>query len=106
MIRRRRPAIAIDRYARISPICKNNHRGRRVDKAYARRYPRLGVNLTVEYAVDDQPFRGAAKTLSGGGLFLSQIDGLEPGKEVSVRFRPARHLPVIAATARVLYVLP
>jgi c-di-GMP-binding flagellar brake protein YcgR len=56
--------------------------------------------------VGEKCFRGAAKTLSGGGLFLTRFDGLEAGKEISLRFRPARHLPVIRATARVLYILP
>jgi type IV pilus assembly protein PilZ len=44
--------------------------------------------------------------LGGGGLFLTRTDGLEPGQEVSLRFRPARHLPVISAKGRVRYILP
>jgi len=75
-------------------------------KAYARRYPRLGVNVAVDYSVGEKPFRGTAKTLSGGGLFLTRSDGLEAGKEISLRFRPARHLNIIQAKARVLYILP
>ncbi len=52
-----------------------------------------------------RPFRSTAKTLSGGGMFVSQTDGLENGQEISVRFRPAKHLPVVNATAKVLYVV-
>jgi hypothetical protein len=62
--------------------------------------------MTVEYSVGEKSSRGAAKTLSGGGLFLSSVEGLEAGKEISLRFRPAKHLPVISAKARILYVLP
>lgn len=46
-----------------------------------------------------------ADTLSGGGLFLSQTAGLEPGMQIALRFRPAKHLPVIEARANVLYVV-
>jgi c-di-GMP-binding flagellar brake protein YcgR len=46
-----------------------------------------------------------ANTLSGGGLFLTTEEGLEPGKELTVRFRPAKHLPVIEAQACVRYMV-
>lgn len=46
-----------------------------------------------------------ADTLSGGGLFLSQTAGLEPGMQIALRFRPAKHLPIIEARANVLYVV-
>jgi len=82
------------------------HLGKKLAKAYARRYPRHNVSVPVDYSVDEKGFRGTAKTLSGGGLFLTSIDGLEAGKEILLRFRPARHLPFIRATAKVLYVLP
>jgi c-di-GMP-binding flagellar brake protein YcgR len=75
-------------------------------KAYARQYPRLSVSMTVDYSVGEKSFRGAAKTLSGGGLFLSSVEGLEARKEILLRFRPAKHLRVISARAKILYVLP
>ena len=62
--------------------------------------------MAVEYFVGEKSFRGAAKTLSGGGLFLTRFDGLEPGDEVQLRFRPAKHLPIILAKGRILYILP
>jgi c-di-GMP-binding flagellar brake protein YcgR len=74
-------------------------------KAHARRYPRLSARVVVDYTVGEKCFRGIANTLSGGGLFLTCLDGLEPGKEISVRFRPARHLPVIQAKANVRYIV-
>jgi c-di-GMP-binding flagellar brake protein YcgR len=64
------------------------------------------VNLAVDYFVGEQPFRSTAKTLSGGGMFLTRTDGFEDGQEISLRFRPAKHLHVISATAKVLYVVP
>jgi c-di-GMP-binding flagellar brake protein YcgR len=58
----------------------------------------------VEDQTGENGFRRIAKTLGGGGLFLTSVDGLEPGKEISIRFRPARHLRMIEAKARVLYI--
>ena len=74
-------------------------------KPYARRYPRLSVRLRVDYGAGQKSSRRIAKTLGGGGLFLTGVGGLDLGKEISVRFRPARHVPVIQAKARVLYTL-
>jgi c-di-GMP-binding flagellar brake protein YcgR len=62
--------------------------------------------MTIDYSVGEKSFRGAAKTLSGGGLLLSSVEGLEAGNEISLRFRPAKHLSVISAKARILYVFP
>jgi c-di-GMP-binding flagellar brake protein YcgR len=59
----------------------------------------------VDYSAGEKSFRRIAKTLGGGGLFLTSVDGLELGKEISLRFRPARHLPIMQAKARVLYLL-
>jgi len=74
-------------------------------KAYVRRYPRLNVRLPVDCSAGEKGFRCITKTLGGGGLFLTRAEGLEPGKEISVRFRPTRHLPIIQARARALYKL-
>jgi c-di-GMP-binding flagellar brake protein YcgR len=79
--------------------------GKQLGKAHPRRYPRLSVRVAVDYTVGEKCFRGVANTLSGGGLFLTNVDGLELGKEISVRFRPARHLPVIQAKASVRYIV-
>jgi c-di-GMP-binding flagellar brake protein YcgR len=73
--------------------------------AHARRYPRLNVRVAVDYTVGENCFRGVAATLSGGGFFLTSLDGLELGKEILVRFRPARHLRVIQARAVVRYIV-
>jgi hypothetical protein len=45
-------------------------------------------------------------TLGGGGLFLEGSLPVPRGDELTVRFRPAKHLPVIEARARVLYESP
>jgi len=34
---------------------------------------------------------------------MTGVEGLEPGMEISIRFRPAKHLPVIHAKAAVRY---
>jgi c-di-GMP-binding flagellar brake protein YcgR len=92
--------------ATIESIFQIQHHGKPLAKAYARQYPRLSVSMTIDYSVGEKSFRGAVKTLSGGGLFLSSVEGLEAGKEILIRFRPAKHLPVISAQAKILYVLP
>lgn len=74
-------------------------------KTHARRYPRLSVRVMVDCTAGEECIRCIASTLSGGGLFLNQVDGLEPGKEVTLRFRPAKHLPVIHAKGRVRYIV-
>ena len=74
-------------------------------KAYLRRYPRLSVRVAVNYTTGEESFRCVANTLSGGGLFLTNVTGLEPGNEISISFRPARHLPIIHAKASVKYIV-
>jgi len=74
-------------------------------KGYPRRYPRIGIRVQVDCTSGERVFRTIASTLSGGGLFLTPPEGFEPGQEIAIRFRPARHLPMIEAKARVCYVL-
>ena len=74
-------------------------------KAHARRYPRLSVNMAVDYAVEGESFRGVAVTLGGGGLLINGTAGLAPGKVVSLRIRPAKRRPVITVKGVVLYIL-
>ena len=88
-----------------SLIVARKSSGRELGKAHPRRYPRLSVRVAVDYTVREKCFRSVANTLSGGGLFLTNVDGLEPGNEVSVRFRPAKHLPVIQAKTIVRYIV-
>jgi len=52
----------------------------------------------VDYTAGEKSFRGVANTLGGGGLFLT-------GREISVRFRPAKHQSVIQAKGSVRYIL-
>jgi c-di-GMP-binding flagellar brake protein YcgR len=76
-----------------------------MDEMRSRRYPRLKVKVPVNYTSGKETYRSVAITLSGGGLFLADADGLEPGNEISMRFRPAKHLPVIQAKASVRYIV-
>ena len=71
-----------------------------------RKYPRVRANFSVEFIVSSRTFRGRVLTLGGGGLFLAVQQGLAPGTEIKVRFRPAKHLPVVRAKGRVCYELP
>jgi hypothetical protein len=80
--------------------------GNPLSQAYARKYPRVSVRIPVECTVGEKSSRCRAITLSGGGLFLIEAPELELGKELRVRFRPAKHLPVIEAKALVRYLVP
>ncbi len=59
--------------------------------------------MLADYTSGQEWARCVATTLGGGGLFLSNVESLEPGKEISVRFRPAKHLALILAKANVRY---
>lgn len=71
-----------------------------------RKYPRIGVNLIVEYTVGGRTLRRRANTLGGGGLFLAGVAEEAPGTEVSLRFRPAKHLHPINARGVIRYHIP
>jgi c-di-GMP-binding flagellar brake protein YcgR len=70
---------------------------------HLRRFPRISFNEPVEYTLDDTTQRARALTLGGGGLFLGISEQIPPGTELTVRFRPAKHLPTVEARARVCY---
>jgi c-di-GMP-binding flagellar brake protein YcgR len=73
---------------------------------YTRTYPRLVVDLPVQILLSETSLRERATSLGGGGMFLAVTTPLELGTEVEIRFRPARHLPVIPVKAKVLYQIP
>jgi c-di-GMP-binding flagellar brake protein YcgR len=73
---------------------------------YTRTYPRLAVDLPVQILLSETSLRERATSLGGGGMFLAVTTPLELGTEVEIRFRPARHLPVIPVKAKVLYQIP
>jgi c-di-GMP-binding flagellar brake protein YcgR len=70
-----------------------------------RKYPRVPSAIPVEYTLGDRTVRARATTLGGGGLFLRD-QTLAEGTEISLRFRPAKHLPVVQVRGRVCYTLP
>jgi c-di-GMP-binding flagellar brake protein YcgR len=73
---------------------------------YVRKYPRLEVRLPVEYtAAGEDYLRAVATNLGGGGLFLTEVIDLEPERIIGVRFRPARHIPLVEAKASVRYLM-
>jgi Tfp pilus assembly protein PilZ len=53
--------------------------------------------------IGNQSLRCFANILGGGGLLLTQVADLAPGDQLSVSFRPAKHLPVIQAKVVVLH---
>lgn len=66
-------------------------------------FPRVNVDLPVEVSYSGGTLRQRVTTLGGGGMFLALTDPFSIGVEIDVRFRPAKHLPVIQARARTLY---
>ena len=74
-------------------------------KNESRMYPRVFTVFSVEYTFGDRTVRTRASSLGGGGLFL-QGQSLPEGAEISLRFRPARHLPVMQVRGKICYTLP
>ncbi len=72
-------------------------------RVHPRRYPRLSVQVPADYTAGDSWSHCIASNLGGGGLFLKDVECLEPGNEISLRFRPAKYLAVIEAKANVRY---
>ncbi len=77
-----------------------------MNQKHIRKYPRISVSIPVEYSVDNKTFRERATTLGGGGLFLNLHHPPPAGTEIILRFRPAKHLPVIEAAGQVRYQVP
>jgi c-di-GMP-binding flagellar brake protein YcgR len=78
----------------------------RMEPTRARKYPRIAVDLPVEYFAESGTDRTRALMMGGGGMFLRTAQPLVPGTDLLVRFRPAKHLPVVEAKARVCYLVP
>lgn len=68
-----------------------------------RTYPRVEVDLPVEYELQGPSHHTRALTLGGGGLFLAITQQVAPDTKLSIGFHPARHLPHVRATVRVCY---
>jgi uncharacterized protein (TIGR02266 family) len=77
-----------------------------VDRENLRQFPRVPAHFSVDYTVGSKSFRCQASTLGGGGLFLEDSAAYPLGTELSLRFRPARHLPLVEASAVVRYNVP
>ncbi len=71
-----------------------------------RKYPRVDANFRVECSLGERKVSARATSLGGGGLFLGIGQELVQGTELLLKFRPARHLPVMEARATVRYQLP
>jgi c-di-GMP-binding flagellar brake protein YcgR len=76
-----------------------------MEPSHARKYPRIPVDLPVEFSADSGEDRGRALVMGGGGMFLGVAQPLVPGTDLAVRFRPAKHLPLVEAKARVCYLV-
>lgn len=70
-----------------------------------RKYPRMPVDLPVQVESGSGEDRGQALMLGGGGMFIGTSQNLAPGARLTVRFRPAKHLPVMEVKARVCYLV-
>jgi c-di-GMP-binding flagellar brake protein YcgR len=70
---------------------------------YARKFPRVEAAFPVDYEVNETSGKAEAASLGGGGLFVGILHSLSPGTEMKLRFRAAKHLPLIEARAQVRY---
>jgi c-di-GMP-binding flagellar brake protein YcgR len=76
-----------------------------MEPSHARKYPRIPVDLPVNYNAESGENRTRALMMGGGGMFLGIAQPLVPGTDLTIRFRPAKHLPVVEAKARVCYLV-
>lgn len=77
-----------------------------MEQDHHRKYPRVPAEITVEITSGSNTEKTQATMIGGGGLFLGTAQTIDLGTEMTVRFRPAKHLPVIEARARVCYQVP
>lgn len=70
---------------------------------YVRKYPRIPLQFPVECQLGGATFRKQALYVGAGGLFLQSEDLLPRNTELLLRFRPAKHLPIMNTKAKVLY---
>jgi len=77
-----------------------------MEQDHHRKYPRVSADISVEITSGVENKKTKATVIGGGGLFLGTAQAVEVGTEMTVRFRPAKHLPVIEARARVCYHVP
>lgn len=77
-----------------------------MEQDHHRKYPRVPADISVEITSDLGKEKTKATMIGGGGLYLGTAQAVEPGTEFTVRFRPAKHLPVVEARARVCYHVP
>ncbi len=68
-----------------------------------RTYPRVDVDLPVEYELQGATHLTRAINLGGGGLVLAITEPVAPDTKLSIGFQPAKHLPLVKATVRVCY---
>jgi c-di-GMP-binding flagellar brake protein YcgR len=80
-------------------------RAKSMEPVRERKYPRISVDLPVQYVAESREDRGQAMMLGGGGMFIGTSHTLAPGTHLAIRFRPAKHLPVVEAKARVCYLV-
>jgi PilZ domain len=71
-----------------------------------RKYPRSQVDIPADCTWEGITHHSRALSLGGGGLFVQVAKPIAPDTELTVRFRPAGHLPVVEAKAQVRYCLP
>lgn len=74
-----------------------------MERSRYRKYPRVPANIAVDFTSEGGTERTRASWLGGGGLFLGTTQEIPPGTEITVRFRPAKHLPVVSARGVVRY---
>ena len=77
-----------------------------MEQDHHRKYPRVSTEISVEFISSFGTAKTKATIIGGGGLFLGTAQAIEEGTEMTVRFRPAKNLPVVEARARVCYHVP
>lgn len=72
----------------------------------SRDFPRVDLELPVEFSYAGKTYQDRITTLGGGGLFLTSTGVIMLGNEIEVRFRPGKRLSLIQARVKALYQIP
>jgi len=68
-----------------------------------RKYPRVPVNLNIEYRINSKWHQAFTSTIGSGGMFIRTINPPESGTPIAIKFRLPETGKVVEAMAKVVW---
>ncbi len=68
-----------------------------------RKYPRVPVNLNIEYRINSKWHQAFTSTIGGGGMFIRTINPPDSGTPIAVKFRLPETGKTVEAMAKVVW---